>query len=184
MNDRESTALFNGLYPRYFEDESIRSLPEDIVFNEMILPLGKFDTSVYDRKLDNNISFGFYDGDINELRNAVGKVDADWAEYFDGGARVYCGYVDGEIASFCIADDMGELCIDGKTYKIGGPGCVGTIPEYRNKGIALTMVKMVTQYLKEEGYDYSYIHYTAVAPWYEQLGYETIIKWNAKGIIR
>ena len=184
MNDRESTALFNGLYPRYFEDESIRSLPEDIVFNEMILPLGKFDTSVYDRKLDSNISFGFYDGDINELRNAVGKVDADWTEYFDGGARVYCGYVDGEIASFCIADDMGELCIDGKTYKIGGPGCVGTIPEYRNKGIALTMVKMVTQYLKEEGYDYSYIHYTAVAPWYEKLGYETIIKWNAKGIIR
>ena len=38
--------------------------------------------------------------------------------------------------------------------------------------------------LKEEGYDYSYIHYTAVAPWYEKLGYETIIKWNAKGIIR
>ena len=184
MNDRESTALFNGLYPRYFEEESIRSLPEDIVFNEMILPLGKFDTSVYDRKLDNNISFGFYDGDINELRNAVGKVDADWTEYFDGGARVYCGYVDGEIASFCIADDMGELCIDGKTYKIGGPGCIGTIPVYRNKGIALTMVKMVTQYLKEEGYDYSYIHYTAVAPWYEKLGYETIIKWNAKGIIR
>ena len=71
MNDRESTALFNGLYPRYFEDESIRSLPEDIVFNEMILPLGKFDTSVYDRNMDSNISFGFYDGDINELRNAV-----------------------------------------------------------------------------------------------------------------
>lgn len=184
MDRQDYIALFTALYPGHFEDESICNLPEDIVFNEMILPLGKFDTSVYERKMDSNISFGFYDGDINELRNAVGKVETDWQECFDGGARVYCGYVDGKIASFCIADNMGEFCTAGKTYKIGGPGCVGTVPEYRNKGIALTMVKRVTQYLKDEGYDYSYIHYTAVAPWYEKLGYETVIKWNANGIIQ
>ncbi len=45
------------------------------------------------------------------------------------------------------------------------------------------MVKHVTQILKEEGYDYSYIHYTYLAPWYERLGYKTVIKWNRDGIL-
>ncbi len=67
--------------------------------------------------------------------------------------------------------------------KVGGPGCVGTIPEYRDKGIGLTMVKHVTRILKEEGYDYSYIHYTSEASWYEKLGYKTSIRWNRKGIL-
>ena len=73
--------------------------------------------------------------------------------------------------------------INGRELKIGGPGCVGTLPEYRKKGIGLTMVKKVTEILKEEGYDYSYIHFTGVAPWYEKLGYETILKWNKHGLL-
>ncbi len=67
--------------------------------------------------------------------------------------------------------------------KVGGPGCVGTLPEYRNKGIGLIMVKHVTQILKEEGYDYSYIHFTGVAPWYEKLGYKTTIRWTKNGVV-
>ena len=39
------------------------------------------------------------------------------------------------------------------------------------------------QILKEEGYDYSYIHYTGVAPWYEKLGYQTFAKWNKNGVL-
>lgn len=61
-------------------------------------------------------------------------------------------------------------------------GCVGTLPEYRDRGIGLTMVKHVTGILREEGYDYSYIHYTYLAPWYEKLGYKTVIKWGRNGI--
>ena len=44
------------------------------------------------------------------------------------------------------------------------------------------MIKHVTQILKDEGYDYSYIHYTGVASWYEKLGYKTSIKWNKNGV--
>jgi hypothetical protein len=45
------------------------------------------------------------------------------------------------------------------------------------------MVKGVTQILKEEGYDLSYIHYTGVAPWYHKLGYRTVLKWNKSGVL-
>ena len=45
------------------------------------------------------------------------------------------------------------------------------------------MVKNVTRILKEDGYDYSYIHFTGVASWYEKLGYKTSIKWNKHGVL-
>ena len=103
--------------------------------------------------------------------------------YYDERSRIYCGYINGKVASFCIIEDMGSHYINECKIRIGSPGCVGTLPEYRNKGIALTMVKHVTQILKEEGYDYGYIHYTYVASWYEKLGYRTSIKWNKHGIV-
>ena len=111
------------------------------------------------------------------------QVDVDWIEFFGEGDRVFCGYLDGKVVSFCLIDNMGSHNVNGQVLKIGGPGCVGTLPEYRDNGIGLMMVKMVTQILKEEGYDYSYIHYTSVAKWYEKLGYETILKWTKKGIL-
>ena len=67
--------------------------------------------------------------------------------------------------------------------KIGGPGCVGTVPEYRRQGIGLRLVQLATGILKDQGYDLSYIHYTAVAPWYAKLGYQTVLKWNGRGFL-
>ena len=57
--------------------------------------------------------------------------------------------------------------------KHGSIGCVGTVPEYREKGIGLAMVAHATQILKEAGCDKSFIHYTALEKWYGRLGYET-----------
>ena len=68
-------------------------------------------------------------------------------------------------------------------WKIGGPGCVGTLPEYRGRGIGLSMVRNVTKILQDEFYDYSYIHYTYETDWYSKLGYKTFLKWNCKGIV-
>ncbi|MBO7531565.1 MAG: hypothetical protein J6T50_07145, partial [Lachnospiraceae bacterium] len=67
-------------------------------------------------------------------------------------------------------------------WKIGGPGCVGTVPEYRDRGIGLTMVRNVTQILRDELYDYSYIHYTYETGWYSKLGYTTFLTWTGSGI--
>lgn len=182
MIKQEHILLFNSLYPNFFESEGIRSLPEGLMFEEMSLPLSGFCAEKYKTALPDKISFGFFEGGIDEIRKAVSQVDEDWTQFFDKDSRIFCGYAQGQIASFCLVDDMGVHSISGRELKIGGPGCVGTVPEYRKKGIGLEMVRRVTQILKEDGFDYSYIHYTAVARWYAKLGYETALKWSKNGI--
>lgn len=183
MNRQDYIALFNSLHPNFFEQDYIRAIPENVIFDEMVLPLDEFDESAYRKDLGGDVSFGFYDGDNEELRRAVASVDEDWVQYFRAGQRVFCGYIGGKTASFCIVDDLGAHDIGGRTVKVGGPGCVGTLPEYRDRGIGLTMVKLVTKMLKDEGFDLSYIHFTYVAPWYAKLGYKTSIRWNSGGIV-
>ena len=180
MNEQDTILLFNSLYPDFFESESIKNMPEDEVYEEMLFSL-KSEVISYEKSFTEDVSFGFFDGSSQELKAAVGKVDKDWVQYFDGG-RVFCGYCGGMIASFCIVDDMGEHTVNGSRLKVGGPGCVGTVPEFRNKGIGLSMVARVTKLLADEGFDISYIHYTGVADWYARLGYKTVIKWGKNGI--
>lgn len=183
MEKQEAITLFHSMHPHFFESESIKSLSEDWIFDEMILRLEKFDTHKYEKTLDLSVTFGFFEGNRAELLKAVEQVDPDWTAYFGEEDRVFCGCLDGKVASFCIVDDMGSYEINGQKLKIGGPGCVGTLLEYRDRGIGLTMVKKATQILKDEGYDYSYIHYTYVAQWYAKLGYETVLQWTKNGIL-
>ena len=42
MNKQEFELLFNSIYPDFFESEEIRCLPEDQIYDEMILSLAKF----------------------------------------------------------------------------------------------------------------------------------------------
>ncbi len=183
MKKQEAITLFHSMHPNFFEQEYIQSLSENWTFEEMFLRLEEFDTHKYEKELDASITIGFFDGDRTELLKAVEQVESDWVEFFCGEDRVLCAYLDGKVVSFCHVRDMGTYNINGQTLKIGGPGCVGTLPEYRDKGIGLMMVKKATQILKEEGYDYSYIHYTYVAQWYAKLGYETVLKWTKNGIL-
>ena len=180
-NDYE--ALFLEMHPGFFEKEYIRSIPEGEIYEEMILRLDEFDPDVYRKTFDSDISFGLFQGSMDELHAAVEQVIPDWVKLYDGKHRVYCGYVNGKIASFCMIEDMGEHLLDGRRIKVAGPGCVGTVPEYRNRGVGLVMVRDVTRILKEEKYDISYIHYTGVAPWYTKLGYRTVLKWDRHGIL-
>ena len=184
MADRKDyEALFREMHPGFFEKEQIRSIDEGEIYEEMILPLDEFDPDIYQKIFDSRVSFGFWHGSPDELHKAVEKVIPDWVPLYDGKNRVYCGLIDGKIASFCMIDDMGEHLLDGCRIKVGGPGCVGTVPEFRRNGIGLMMVKDVTQILKDEGYDLSFIHYTGVAPWYRKLGYRTVLKWDKHGIL-
>ncbi len=182
MEKQEAIALFQSMHPNFFEKEHIQSLSEDWIFDEMVLRLEEFDVHKYNKAFDASVTFGFFEGNRKELLKAVEQVDADWIDFFGEGDRVFCGYCDEKVVSFCIVENMGSHKVNGQILKIGGPGCVGTLPEYRDKGIGLMMVKKVTQILKDEGYGYSYIHYTSVAKWYEKLGYETVLKWTKKGI--
>ena len=183
MEKQEAIILFHSMHPNFFEQEYIQNLSEDWIFDEMILRLNEFDQHKYEKPLDTAISFDFFEGNREELLKIVEQVDEDWVEFFVGDGRVLCGYLDGKVISFCHVNNIGTYEINGRIIKIGGLGCVGTLPEYRDRGIGLTMAKKATQILKDEGYDYSYIHYTYVAQWYEKIGYETVLKWTKNGIL-
>jgi ribosomal protein S18 acetylase RimI-like enzyme len=182
MTKDQYAKLFNEMHPGYFERDYVKNVPDNEPASEMLLELREFDTDAYVKNFAGNVSFGYYDGDMDVLKEAVAKVVPHWVDFFSENARIYCGYVDGKIVSFCMIQDFGEHIMDGKNRKIGGPGCVGTLPEYRDLGIGLTMVKKVTQILREEMYDYSYIHYTYETGWYSKLGYKTFLTWTGSGI--
>ena len=89
--------------------------------------------------------------------------------------------LNGEIASFCAVEEWENCLLSNGKNRVGAPGCVGTVPEFRRRGIGLKMVADVTAILKREGYDVSYIHYTGVARWYAKLGYRTCLRWTCRG---
>ncbi|MBR1557656.1 MAG: hypothetical protein IJ647_07845 [Prevotella sp.] len=102
MKESFYRALFNDMHPGFFERPQIRAMPEEEVFDEMLLDLSTFDVNRYHKDLPKSISFGYYEGNLEMLRDKVVLVDDGWARYFYAGSRIYCGFVEGEVASFCI----------------------------------------------------------------------------------
>lgn len=173
------TELFNSLHPDFFREEGIRALSGDWVFTELVMDLREAPPSVTLPKRPNGISFGEYHGELAALQNAVRSVDEDWVQYFNEGERFYCAFEGERIAAFCSLADMGQF----QGLHIGGPGCVGTVPEFRKRGIGLEMVRSATETLRQDGFDLSWIHYTHLANWYMKLGYKPVLNWNSGGII-
>ena len=171
-------AVFNALFPGFFSDAGIRALDRDHVFTELALDLKRY-TPRPPVPCPEGITFGAYDGDMELLRAAVRKVDGDWVKYFDGSGRYFAAFEGGRIVSFCILDEMGRC----GEKRIGGPGCVGTLPEYRGHQIGLKMVQLATGILQRRGFDIAYIHYTHIDHWYAKLGYKTVLRWNRDGVL-
>ena len=172
-------AMFEQRHPGFFDQPSVRAVPLQRPMEEMVLALGAFDPEAVRIPVPEGIRFGRYEGPIGPLRALVGRVDPGWPELFAPGERIYCAREGDRLASFCLLEDMGEYA----GLRIGGPGCVGTLPEYRRQGIGLEMVRRATAILKEEGFDVSYIHYTGFARWYARLGYRTVLRWCGEGFI-
>lgn len=183
MNEPIYQALFNEMHPGFFDRPNIRARTSDEAFDEMLLPLDAFDPAAFGLSVPEDVFFGFYTGPMEPLLDAVRRVDPGWPPIFTPERRVYCGFCQDRIASFCIVEDMGAHMLNGKRLRFGGPGCVGTAPEFRRLGIGLKMVCNVTAILRQEGYDISYIHYTGVAPWYAKLGYRTFLRWTRDGFL-
>ena len=171
--------MFNNMHSGFFDDPGITGMPKDWVFSELIMDLRNDSPREVMPHCLENITFGEYKGDISRLKKAVNEVDEDWVQYFGEWSRIFCAFDKDEVVAFCILSDLGTQ----DNLKIGGPGCVGTIPKYREKGIGLEMVRRATVLLKKEKYDISWIHYTHIENWYKKLGYETVLKWNSDGIV-
>lgn len=174
------TELFHSLHPGFFQKESIRALPGEWVFTELVMDLRKDLPDVTQPHCPPGITFGEYHGELAALRDAVRQVDEDWVQYFKEGSRFYCAFDGKMITAFCSLADMGRF----GGLHIGGPGCVGTIPEFRRRGIGLEMVRLATETLRRDGFDLSWIHYTHLAHWYSKLGYQPVLRWNSGGILQ
>ena len=179
----ECKELFQAMYPHFFETESIRSMQKEWICDEMLLELVRFSPNDLTISVPAGITFGFFHGDMDALRMSVSEVDDEWVKYYNSPERAYCAFDGDRVVSFCNVDELGIYSVGGQTLKIGGPGCVGTIPEYRRRGIGLKMIQDVTEIFRRSGFDYSYIHWTADGPWYAKLGYQTVLRWNAEGFI-
>lgn len=174
------TELFKCLHPDFFKEKSICSLPKDWIFTELVMDLRQDLPNEVVPCCINGITFGEYHGDLAALHDAVRQVDDDWVQYFKEDCRFYCAFKGEKIVAFCILDDMGRF----QGLHIGGPGCVGTIPQFRRQGIGLEMVRLATETLRQEGFDLSWIHYTHLAHWYMKLGYQPVLQWNSSGILK
>lgn len=170
---------FDLIKPGFFQREVIRNLPENHILAELVMDLRTSDCSKIELQAPKEITFKLYDGDTEKLHEAIKKVNEDWIQYFKEGDQIFCAFDKDKIAGFCILEEFGKA--DG--LSIGGPGCVGTVPEYRRQGIGLKLVQMATGIIRERGYDLSWIHWTHLADWYGKLGYKTVLRWNCKGFV-
>ncbi|MBR6308677.1 MAG: GNAT family N-acetyltransferase [Lachnospiraceae bacterium] len=171
--------MFLSMNPGFFERERMNYMDEHEVYAELAMDLSKTEPIAVPFTPQEGITFGLFRGDIETVKEAVAKVDDNWVQYFNEHSEVYCGFDGDKIVSFCNVGDWGVH--DG--VRVGGPGCVGTIPEYRERGIGLEMVRQATELLKDRGVEVSWIHFTHIENWYKKLGYETVLKWNRYGII-
>jgi len=183
LSAEQWAAIFDEIHPGFFDRDYVKRVADDEPASEMFMGLDNIDACSYEKRFPEDITFGYYEGDMEELKAAVEKVIPHWVPLFSDRSRIYCGFADGRIASFCMIEDFGEHIISGRKCRIGGPGCVGTVPEYRDRGIGLSMVRNVTRILRDEKFDYSYIHYTYETAWYAKLGYRTVLRWNGKGFV-
>ena len=148
---------------------------EDGKFAEMGMDLADYEEKTTPIE---GVSYGFFQGDMQLLREAVAQVDATWVEFYPDGTDVFAGFVSGKPVCFCIVEEDKECMLAEPGVKVGSIGCVGTLPEYRGRQLGLRMVDLATLYLKQQGFDKGYIHYTAIDHWYAKLGYETFARFS------
>lgn len=174
------TKLFDSMHLGFFLEETIRTMPKDWIFTELAMDLRRDLPKVLPPCGLDGITFGEYHGELAAIQAAVQQVEEDWVQYFSEGDRFYCAFKEEKIVAFCGLTDMGHF----QGLHIGGPGCVGTLPEFRRQGIGLEMVRLATETLQQDGFDLSWIHYTHLAQWYMKLGYQPVLQWNSSGIVK
>lgn len=143
---------------------------------EMTIDVQAFSSEKHELPVPDNVTFGWYKGDFEKLKEAVADVDEEWVQYFSPEGRVFCAMSENEIASFCEVDFDSECILSDGKNKVGVIGCVGTVHKFRKNGIGLKMVALATDELRKKDCDECFIHFTGVAPWYAKIGYRTFLK--------
>ena len=152
-----------------------RGYPVTDHYDEMTGDLSGFRAADFSLPVPEGVAFGWYHGNFEKMRQAVAQVDDSWPQYFNEDQPVFCATLNGEIASFCAVDEWENCLLSNGHNRVGAPGCVGTVPAFRRRGIGLKMVALACEELKKQGCDTVFIHYTGVAHWYAKLGFRVFL---------
>lgn len=116
---------------------------------------------------------------LDPVLACVAKIDGSWLPYYRDAPRerMLSASHNGEVVGcvMLVEDDIRLAdCFPGR---VGGLGCLGVAPEYREHGIGLALANAATEQLRREGYAVSYLGYTWLEDWYGRLGYRTYLRY-------
>lgn len=142
----------------------------------MELSLAGFDTGRPDiPPAPDGLEYRFAESsDLPALLEAVKAAEPGWPGIFeDCSDPILLAELDGKIAGFEI------LCSDGGYFtrpgqRVGSIGCVGVVPDMRERGIGLDMVARGCSWLKGRGCTQIELRYTWLESWYGRLGFKTV----------
>lgn len=114
------------------------------------------------------------ESDRTELLAAVEAAEEGWVDVFvNCKDPIFLAIMDGKIAGFeVLASDGGRFLRPGQ--RVGCVGCVGVVPEQRERGIGMDMVAQGIQWLKEQGSTMIELRYVELESWYRKLNFQTV----------
>lgn len=114
------------------------------------------------------------ESDRAALLDAVKAAEEGWVDVFVNCVDpVFLAILDGKIAGFeVLASNGGRFLRPGQ--QVGCVGCVGVVPEQRERGIGMAMVAEGIQWLKDQGCTMIELRYVELERWYRKLGFQTV----------
>lgn len=105
---------------------------------------------------------------------AVEAADSKWVGIFEACAEpILLAELGGRAAGFEILDPEGGYFVS-PGERVGSIGCVGVVPDMRQRGIGLAIVAEGARWLKEHKADKVELRYTWLEDWYGRLGFRTV----------
>lgn len=122
-----------------------------------------------------------YASDLPAVLDSVESAYPEFVDYYKAPWMYEAESASRVLAAFCDGKVCGTLMVENQTEApgVGSVGCTATRKEYQGRGIATTMVKLGTRYLKELGLPKAYLGYTYtdIIPMYGKSGYEVSMKY-------
>lgn len=131
-----------------FPSLSIRPAPEGTVFRPALL------------------------AEMAKVRDAVARTEPFWTQFYTCDKDVFVAETEGEITGFVLVMTEDLPFANSFSGAVGGLGCLGVVPDMREKGIGLQLAARATERLAQLHMDVSYLGYTWLEDWYGSLGYK------------
>lgn len=152
----------------------------------MELPLNGFSLGGIDiPPAPQGLGFRFAEeADRPALLLAVKAAESKWVSIFeDCSDPVLLAELGGEVAGFeILSADGGYFVSPGE--RVGSIGCVGVVPDMRQRGIGLAMVAEGALWLKNQRCDKVELRYTWLEEWYGKLGFRTTCRqWMGEKVL-